>query len=90
MSYATHGMRPSKQSRHYKRLAATCERKAARAGESDAPWALGNVRIWQNQMCDALKARSRIIREYLLQREYRKGYLGRLHRAKRWEMPPCK
>lgn len=61
-------MRPSRHSLLLKRSAAVFERKAAEAGESDAPWALRNVYLYQRFMCAALKARSETIQEYLNQR----------------------
>ena len=62
-------MSPARKSRHLKRLAAIYERKAGSQGFE--PWALRNIRTYQQFMVDALTARSKLLLGYLAQRSAR-------------------
>jgi len=58
-------MSAAKESLFLKRAAAHCEAQAAAAANDDKPWSLGNLRMWQNQMCIRLDRRNAIIAGYL-------------------------
>lgn len=66
-------MSPSKTAMHFKRCAAWAENKANAAANSSKPWALGNLRLYQNEMCKWLDRRNLVIRQYLAARANRTG-----------------
>lgn len=61
-------MTPSQTVRHYRRCAAACEAKANEASASDLPWAMSNLRMYQNQMVRWLDRYHEAIRAYLATR----------------------
>ena len=61
----------SQEALRQRRIAIGAERKADEAAASNEPWALGNLRAYQNVMANAMAARSRIVVEYLDERASR-------------------
>lgn len=62
----------AREALHYKNAAGIAERKADEAAASPAPWALRNLRVYQNLMCRLLDQRHAVIRAYLNMRKARK------------------
>ena len=62
---------PAKQSLSKKRLANVALRLADKEAANDAPWAKGNLRMWQNLYVSASKERNAVLLRYLAERAAR-------------------
>jgi len=61
----------SKISLRKKRLANVALRNADNEAANDAPWAIGNLRMWQNLYVSASKERNAVLLRYLAERAAR-------------------